>query len=180
MPATDISTPFTVPIRGEDIPVEVSTNISKDAATASFKAQVNGKHISSETLEGLRGKLLNETKRAAVKVSIPFSMVGKAHDRYGMPRGPMTVLHGVITGIHQGTYKPLVRWDANGKSEQLDRAGTVFKPLDKETADRLLALRAQNVEIERQISELESANRLDPRKAVEEAIDAETKTVATR
>jgi hypothetical protein len=99
----------TLEIRNTPVTVNVDT-------FGSFSAEIGAQAVRAQTLDELRAKLMAVSKRAAVKVEIPFDLV----------RGG-TTRRGTITGRHQTTRKLLVRWDKGG-TDQLDISGRGWRP----------------------------------------------------
>jgi len=160
----------TLPIRGQDIEVRLSIQVRADSATADFMATVGDNTLYADTLDKLRQRLMAETARQAVKVSVPFEQIVRG----GWQRHePYSVRRGTLTGIHAKTRALLVRW-ADGKTNQMQYARDLLRPLDKATAAQLVALYTERDRIVLAIDELEKANRLDGREAVEAAIAAAT------
>lgn len=159
----DANATFTIPIRGQEIPVTHTVTVSSDRATNSFRAEVGGKSISDVTLSGLREKLMVEVKKQAVSVAIPFEMIR-------IMRGRIEASRGVLTGIHAGSRKILVRWDGGG-ADQLDGYGRdVLEPLSNGERDELVGLYVTRANAQQRIDEIEKAKHFDARKAIEDAI----------
>jgi hypothetical protein len=112
-----------VEVRGKDYPVELHPD-------GSFRARVGDRGVSAESLEALRTKLLDATRRQKMKIAVPFTMVlhGEARD-------------GTATGTHAATGRVLVTW-ADGVKEQYQSYGTAdvlrrLTPEEKQEVKRL-------------------------------------------
>lgn len=158
---------FTIPVRGKEYTVEVNVHATDEGASASFSAKIGDAEIYAETLDKLRDKLMAETRRQAVKISIPFERLGQTRI------GGWQVVRGTLTGIHARTREILYR-DESGKADTMQRYASrqLLKPLDAETAATLIELHNERDRINKTIDHLMEANRLYGGQAVDEAIEA--------
>lgn len=115
------------------------------------------------TLEGLRAKLLEVTRRAATKIGVPFV-------------NPVAVQRGTITGVHQGNNKYLVRWDGKTKTEQEDRTWDWIGPLTDEEFAELRRLKDELAAANNRYRVFCQQHKLDVREAVEQAMAEALKT----
>ena len=117
---------LTLDIRGTEIIATVDDN-------GWFRATIHGVAARSETFEGLRAELMRLSKRAAVKLAVPFMLL-----RDG------TACSGVLTGRHQANGNLLVQWADHRGSQQVTRynsAGNIYtQPLTPEQLQEWAAL----------------------------------------
>jgi hypothetical protein len=154
-----------LPVRGRDFQVRLRSQVRTDAASAMFEAVVGEKAVSSPTLSGLRDRLLEETKRQAVKVRVPFSAVTKRGGKWEYRAG-------VATGVHATSRKLLVRW-SDGESEQLARYSTLMRPLAPEVAAEAVRVHEEEERARDARHDFEQGWALDVTKEVEAAIARE-------
>lgn len=107
-------------IRGKEIVVHVNES-------GRFIAEVGGKQLTDETLEGLRKKLMTATKAAQAKIALPFTLV----------EGPV-IEPALATGLHAGSGAILIQ-RKDGTREQLNSWG--HKELAVLTAGDLMRAR---------------------------------------
>ena len=84
---------------------------------------------------------------------------------------------GVATGIHGKTGNLLVQWDDTGHKEQLESTdrwggGGLLRPLDDETARRLVTLKAQQHAVTKELDELTAMHSFKLKEEVQRVIDA--------
>lgn len=101
-------------VRGQRFPITLSVN--RDGTSAEFQTEISGRRFYSETWDGLRTKLMNETRRAAKKISVRFVNQG-------------TLRSGTVYGIHAGTGNFLVEWSDGEKEQITDRFRGVLQPM---------------------------------------------------
>jgi hypothetical protein len=88
-----------------------------------FHSTVDGKGYWASTREELYQALMKGTKRATIKVEVPFEQM------FG---GGEVVKRGVVTGIHAGNNSLLIRWE-DGRTEQSGSGMyDVLRPLSDE------------------------------------------------
>lgn len=143
-------------VRGAEIPVSVNTG-------GTFIAQFNGETISDVLLSSLESRLLDLSRKAAMKISIPF-------DRVTLD-GRVERLH--ATGIHQGNGALLYR-DAEGKPAQLDRytarKGFFLRPLAPAEEKHIVSLRQQMTQLQQAITDFQNAHYIDILRATHDEI----------
>jgi hypothetical protein len=152
----------------------VDIQLQVDDYTGKWEAEFNGRTWSYETLDKLKASLDRQTKKSRVEVEVHAVKVIQYR---GWGIGDTTVQRGVLTGIHSGTGNVLAAWDNRGKTvkEQITRdSGTTFvagDTSDEQLAEynRLLRLR---IETAKNITEWEKKFKIEPLKAVEQAIIA--------
>jgi hypothetical protein len=155
--------PFTIMVRDVacEVSLEVTTSHRGSTPVARFTSKVGDRPASDYTLEGLYAKLMDLTKRAQAKVKVPFSII--AGDR---------VRTGVITGIHNATHKPLVRWDDNGKTDQISDYNTIFRPLTEEEGAEIRAAARAMIDAQTYSREITKKYELGWRNEVEQQLSA--------
>jgi hypothetical protein len=153
-------------VRGEKIPVTV------DDAGRWF-AKFNGSRHSGKTKDDLYAQLMQASRKAAVKVSVPFTYV----DVKGRP------FPGVATGIHQGTHNITVRWSGRNpnygarQTDQVtyyaDGSRGYFRPLTDAEVAELSSVRRAYEEAQANLRAWQKKYGLSLHQAINEQIEAE-------
>lgn len=139
-----------------------------------FRSDFEGKQYSHTKLEDLIENLKEATRRAAVKLEIPFSY----------QRG-QKILDGVITGIHGSNRNILVRWNEDPNptrsrlrsksalTEQLSHSynDPFYQPLDEAKKNELLALLQAERDAEAAVRRFNIENKIDPVRVIEVALE---------
>jgi len=167
---------FFIKVRGKDVEITLDPWISDDSATAAFRAKAGGKDFRDDTLEGLRKKLMAATRSEGVKVKVPFARLDAVRSGYSTS-GQWAVRTGVALGLHGGNGNLLVRWDDRKATEQLESTDRwsgkeLLRPLDDETARRLVTLKAQQHAITKELDELTAMHSFKLKEEVQRVIDA--------
>jgi hypothetical protein len=144
-------------IRDQIVPVEVTDR-------GIFQARVDGNEYRESSYEGLRDHLMRATRRAAVKVAVPFTQILPGRFSGSQP----VVRHGVATGIHAARNVALVRWE-DGRAGEVKSLTVMRRLNDVEAADYLALMQAAN-EATKALREYERPRILLLRQAVEVAI----------
>ena len=150
----------------------VTVEVSKDTSSAYFRTELDGRSITGRSWEDLRNTLMAATRRKAVKVSVP--VMKYAVNKYGSGYHWRS---GTATGIHQGTSKVLVTWDADNsgrtENEQVSGHGTYFTPLTSADQEAYIALRAAQAQVNHEVRAFETEHALSLHKEVRAAVEAE-------
>jgi hypothetical protein len=143
-----------VTIRGAQVPVSVDE-------TGTFLANLAGTVYTSDSLDGLRDKLMNESRKAAAGIAIPFT-----HHYDGKIR------RGVATGFHASRRVVLVRWESGQAGDLSGYAGIVLKPLSAAEEKQLRGLIDAVKTTNDALKAFNMLHQLDVRDAVQRAIAA--------
>jgi hypothetical protein len=113
----------------------------------SFNTRVHGEWIKEMTLAECEAKARKAAKKAAIVVSVPFTMTGVVLHKSAY-RGSSWVSgygtrDGVATGIHSGSGRTMVKWD-DGTTEQL-RSSREERVVRRLTAEE----KAEYIEVEK-------------------------------
>jgi hypothetical protein len=123
-----------IEVRGTKVPVFVD-----GTEHGSWYCTIGSTELTGPTKEALRTRAMTATKKAAAKVSIPFTAIS-----YPYRGRDGRVVPGEATGIHAGTGKILIHWPRSGRREQTDggryQNETYFRPLDDEEAAMIIRL----------------------------------------
>lgn len=126
--------------------------------------------VSSITLEGLEEELRKLTKKAAAKISVPFTVI--------MSRGysgPLMPKHGTATGLHSGNGNVLVEW-RNGQKGQFDTgyrsSDASYRRLTAEESDEIIRLRKAVSDATSALNEYEHPLRINLKTEVQKALEA--------
>jgi hypothetical protein len=157
-----MSTDITLDIRGQKVPVGVSSH-------GIFSAGIAGKNYSSATLDGLRASLLEASRKAAARVAVPFTATAYG-DR---------LWDGTATGIHATTGKVLYR-DSRGKNGQLEPYNTVYRPLTEQEKAEYAGLNAALREAQEAMNDWRETRSFRVGTAVQEAVEAASRELAAR
>jgi hypothetical protein len=151
-----------------DVPVRV------DDYNGHWTAEYAGKNLSYDTRDKLTGALARLTKKTKIEVAVPVIRV-KAYRGWG--DGDITVVRGVLTGLHSGNGNVLATWSVRGtamKEQITHESGTSYVGAD--TTDEQLAEYNRLLRLEkktmREIRDWEKAHQIKPKDAVETALDA--------
>jgi hypothetical protein len=154
----------TIEVRGTKIPVFVD---GTDSPT--WYATVGDKEVTGNSKENLRTRAMTETKKAAAKVSVPFTAI-----RYPWRDKDGQAVPGEATGIHAGTGKVLIHWPRSGKREQTDggryQNEMYFRPLSDEEAAEVIRLHEARREAQEAFAEYTKPRLI----ALKDAVIAET------
>lgn len=153
-------------IRGTEVEVFVTYN-------GGWTASLDGTNYSGDSRDDLRERLMQASRKKAVKVEVPFSLLSSNGT---WRQGPVSydITNGLATGIHQGTRKVLVKLSRYGRmvSEQWEgNSNNTFRPLTSEEGERLMALAQARDEADRAYSEYSRTLSLDLRQAVAKAVE---------
>lgn len=148
----------TLTVRNEDFDVFVDEY-------GQFHTDCKGQPLVSDTLDKLKERLTVAVRKAAVKLAIPVTRLVSKY-------GKTFYEAGVLTGIHAGTSRVLYRGEISGPEQIEGYVAGVFQPLSPEQIADHTKLRQASADAQRALGEWEEAYRLNPRKAVTEAIEA--------
>jgi len=158
----------TITTNGIEVPVQVNDY------TGRWTAEYAGKSLSYETRDKLAAALGRLTKQTKVEVAVPVIRV-KEYRGYG--DGNITVVRGVLTGLHSGNGNVLATWSVRGtamKEQITHESGTSY--VGSDTTDEQLAEYNRLLRLEkktmREIRDWEKAHQIKPKDAVETALDA--------
>lgn len=141
-------------------------------ARGRFIAEYKGKRLYDDTRQGLYEQLVKTTKKAAVKVSIPYSYL-TAVGGHGANKYDPVIKDGVATGVHQGTGKLLVK--ENGVSKQRETWGpTTYRPLTGQEAAERIKLQSEFDALKKKIQGFDAEHGIDVRDLVSQAVDEAT------
>lgn len=149
-------------IRDQEVVVEVTQ-------LGQFSAVLAGKTYVADRWEDLRQRLMTASKRAAIKVAVPFVIFRSNYPGDGYSRHTY-----VATGIHQGTQNILAR-NSVGTAIQLDGWETegALRPLTGEEQDRYVAALIAQREAKAAVDRLKVEFGIDVRRTVRAAIEKE-------
>lgn len=147
-----------ITIRNRDFPVTVD-----DSGT--WRAEFDGGVLTSGTKENLRAALQRAINRKSVKVAVPFSIISRT-----VGGGGVQVRTGVATGIHAKNNSLLVRWDDNGKADQLTPYSTYLIALTPAERAEWRTLHTAAFDAKRALAEFERDHALNLRNAVQDEI----------
>lgn len=154
--SADAITVHPLKVRGTEFEVQVEPS-------GQFKARFNGPDregwVYSDTREGLYAKLMTLTKRAAVKVEVPFDLLEGGRVR-----------RGVATGIHSTNRNVMVRWTDTGRTEQITHLRDSMKPLSAGERADWVRLSAEVTGARMNLTTFEREHHLDVRREIEQAI----------
>lgn len=154
-----------ITVRGVVYPVQVKVNTYGGTKPSGyFIAEVGGSRLQAETLTALYDEAMRATKRASVRVAVPFVQLGPG----------TTVKRGVVTTIHQASNNLVASWNpGRGDTEQIKAYGGTYVPTlhSDEEAEYKRLYQAER-DAEKALREWIKAREFNLRKAVEEAIEA--------
>lgn len=114
-------------VRGREF--QVGLEVRGEGKTAAFTTELEGRTLRYDTWEGLYNGLMEETRKAAMRIAVRFT--------YNRGR---EVERGTVYGIHGGTQNPMVEWESGVKG-QLDRLHVGFlRHLDDQEMEELRRL----------------------------------------
>lgn len=102
-------------VRGQEIEVMVDDH-------GRWSGTADGKAYYADTRDDLYKQLMKGTKRATVKVEVPFERM----------TGDGRVKHGVATGIHNTNSMLLIRWEDGATSQERSSYDDAVRPLTSE------------------------------------------------
>lgn len=122
----------------------------------------------ADTLEKAKQQARTALAKKKVKVSVPFTIIWHSNDTAEARRG-------TATGIHAKSYDVLVRY-ADGEADTIGSYGTVFRDdVPQDVIDRYILLSTEMRKKQVEMRTIENQHKLDLKKAVREAIEAEAR-----
>lgn len=146
-------------VRDRDFEVRVD-------GAGNFLAELDGSSLMADTMEGLRQKLLDRTKVAAVRLNLPVTIVVN----YGGG-----LVDGEITGVHAGNENVMLRYPDNrgrATTNQYTHGQTVLRRLEPDEKERWTTLRSAYVVAKQAFEDFEKRVTIrDVRRHTERAIE---------
>lgn len=151
-------------IRGQEFSIWYQSGNTYNPFKSTGRYEVRGK-----TEEDVVEQLKTKTRTAAVRVEIPISKIEHKHSG-------SVIVHGTITGIHQGTGNVLVQWHYDHRSVkgQLDRWNYnrgIYRRLTEEEAQKLLQLEATVEKVHKKLNDFKDSIAIKPIEEAQKAID---------
>lgn len=164
----------TITTNGVEVPVQI------DDYSGEWHAEYAGQYLRTETRKQMEGKLARLTKKAKVTVEVHVIKIRQSESWTG---GDIRVTRGVLTGIHSGTGNVLAAWTVRGqvqKEQVTDWSQVRVDYVGGDTTDEELAeynlILKELKELQDRKSKWLKRHEIEPKDAVQRAIDAVTGT----
>lgn len=152
---------------GVSVPIKVTDD-------GDWTAEYAGQHLRTDSRDKLKGRLARLTRSSKVEVAVPVVKVRLA----GLGNDTVVVTRGVAYGLHGGTGNVMVTWTIKGKEtkEQLSSYGYSETYIAGDVTDEELKDYAAMMKAKAELRSREEGwlkrHRIDPKKAVQQAIEA--------
>ncbi len=145
-------------VRGTEVEVTVDEH-------GIFHATLGQASFAAETYKSLHERLITASRRAAVKVSVPFTTL--IRDR--LSDSKHVIRNGTATGIHATTREILVRWDDGSAGKLRGYSYDVMERLDADETATLASMITASDEARDSLLAFMAARKLSIHRVITEA-----------